>query len=108
MGRHNEMASRDMRGIAFVTLTVLPETFMAVRNCQPTRHLLHLLLQTLFSTGFLGFSGDGRVVSGWFWLYWLLTAVLTLAVYVGWYMFSNRTHSLSSSHIPTVVNRGKV
>ncbi|KAF2102984.1 hypothetical protein NA57DRAFT_71965 [Rhizodiscina lignyota] len=41
---------------------------------------------TLFSTSFFDFQpGDThKVVSGWIWLYWTVTAGLTLLVYVAW------------------------
>jgi Mg2+ and Co2+ transporter CorA len=71
----------DMQVIAAVTLLFLPGTFIA----------------TLFSTNFWNFQQDnqGRVVSKWVWLYWVVTAVLTSAVLAAWRIVSSlRTDGL--------------
>lgn len=65
--------STDMRIIAGVTLVFLPGTFTA----------------TLFGSGFFNFKPQGYV-SGWIWLYWVLTIGVTLAVLVIWWYFSSR------------------
>jgi phosphotransferase system glucose/maltose/N-acetylglucosamine-specific IIC component len=44
----------------------------------------------LFSTGFFDFKGDGPVVSHWFWLYWIFTLGLTIAVYILWSLLVNK------------------
>ena len=65
----------DMQVIAAVTLGFLPGTFVA----------------TLFSTSFWNFQtdNDGRLVSKWVWLYWVVTVVLTLAVLAAWRLVSS-------------------
>src|SRR4051794_2668467 len=63
--------STDMRIIAAVTLIFLPGTFTA----------------TLFSTTFFNFQHtvpDSRIVSGWIWLYFVVTVGLTVSVIVAW------------------------
>jgi Mg2+ and Co2+ transporter CorA len=67
-------SSADMQVIAAVTLGFLPGTFVA----------------TLFSASFWNFQPEnkGSVVSKWVWLYWVVAAVLTLAVLVGWRVVS--------------------
>ncbi|QKX57884.1 uncharacterized protein TRUGW13939_05004 [Talaromyces rugulosus] len=64
----------DMQIIAAVTLGFLPGTFMA----------------TLFSASFWDFQPDnqGRIVSSWVWLYWVLTVVLTVGVLAAWRIMS--------------------
>lgn len=63
-----------MKTLAFLTTLFLPGTFVA----------------TIFSTGMFEWkgnsdeSGDGRVVSKLFWVYWALAIPLTLVVAVGW------------------------
>lgn len=68
--------STDMRIIAVVTLMFLPGTFMA----------------TLFSSGFFNFlpSHSNQVVSKWIWLYFVLTGVTTLVVFLAWFQFSKK------------------
>lgn len=68
--------STDMRIIAVVTLMFLPGTFMA----------------TLFSSGFFNFlpTRSTQVVSGWIWLYFVLTGASTLLVFIAWYQFSKK------------------
>ena len=63
----------DMRVISVVTLIFLPGTFVA----------------TMFSTSFWDFSPDstGPRVSKWIWIYWLLTTLLTVAVFAAWRNF---------------------
>jgi hypothetical protein len=77
--------STDMRIIAAVTLVFLPGTFVA----------------TLFSTSFFNFpnssagdtagsssdpqSDSGQIVSSYIWIYFAITAALTLLVLAGWY-----------------------
>ncbi|PVI03793.1 hypothetical protein DM02DRAFT_695519 [Periconia macrospinosa] len=73
--KYTQMDSKDMRTIAAVTLGFLPATFMA----------------TLFSTSFFDFHTQDQVLSSWIWIYWLLTAFLTVVVYFGWYFYSRRT-----------------
>jgi len=48
-----------------------------------------MLSQTLFSSSFFDFQPADRpeIVSHWIWIYWLITAVLTLAVLGAWYYF---------------------
>ncbi|KNG50788.1 hypothetical protein TW65_01766 [Stemphylium lycopersici] len=60
----------DMRLITIITLIFLPGTFVA----------------TFFSTSFWNFAPDnkGSKVSSWVWLYFLLTAGLTLLVFLVW------------------------
>jgi hypothetical protein len=78
--------STDMRSIAVVTLLFLPGTFMA----------------TLFSAGFFNFipSNSPQVVSKWIWLYFLLTSVTTIFIFLGWHLFSTR----QSKEIMTGIN----
>jgi hypothetical protein len=77
--------STDMRIIAAVTLIFLPGTFVA----------------TVFSTGFFDWgngdptsssdnegSGGGKIVSGYIWVYFMLTGILTFVVLAGWILFS--------------------
>jgi hypothetical protein len=70
-------SSRDstaMKTPAFLTTLFLPGTFIA----------------TVFSTGMFNWqgdsknSGDGRVVSRLFWVYWAFAVPLIIAVAVGW------------------------
>jgi hypothetical protein len=72
-------SSRDsaaMKTLAFLTTLFLPGTFIA----------------TIFSTGMFDWkvgsddkdSGDSRVVSKLFWVYWAFTVPLTTLVGVGW------------------------
>lgn len=61
--------STDMRSIAVLTLVFLPATFVA----------------TFFSTGFYDFHvADDEIVSHWSWLFWVVSAVATLAVLLAW------------------------
>ncbi|KAF2464435.1 uncharacterized protein BDR25DRAFT_307171 [Lindgomyces ingoldianus] len=66
----NLMYGSDMRTIAIVTLIFLPGTFVA----------------TLFSASFWNFgpSNTGPIVSKWVWLYWVITGLLTVTVFVAW------------------------
>ena len=68
--------SGDMRIIAGVTLVFLPGTFMA----------------TFFSSSFFKFLPDGtsKVVSGWIWLYFVLTFVANAVVFLFWWYFSRQ------------------
>ena len=63
-----------MRIIAAVTLIFLPGTFIA----------------TLFSASFWNFqpTNTGPIVSKWVWLYWVITAVLTITVWGFWRGYS--------------------
>jgi hypothetical protein len=63
-----------MQVIAGVTLVFLPGTFVA----------------TLFSASFWDFQpgNTGRIVSGWVWLYFVTTILLTSIVLFGWQMSS--------------------
>ena len=49
-------------------------------------------MQTLFSTSFFDFKPQDQqnVVSGWIWLYFLLTALLTVIIQGSWYINSRR------------------
>ncbi|KAG8526387.1 uncharacterized protein KY384_000381 [Bacidia gigantensis] len=64
----------DMRINAAVTLIFLPGTFIA----------------TFFSTSFFDFQSRNDVVSGWIWLYFLFTVVLTMLVLGSWSFGSRR------------------
>ncbi|OCL11763.1 hypothetical protein AOQ84DRAFT_178356 [Glonium stellatum] len=66
--------STAMKIIATITTVFLPATFTA----------------TLFSTSFFNFQPkDGtHTVSGWFWLYWIFTIVLTVIILGIWYIIS--------------------
>lgn len=68
--------SLDMRIIAAVTLVFLPGTFMA----------------TMFGSGFFRFFPENstKIVSGWVWLYWVLTLGVTAIVLLVWWFFSKR------------------
>ncbi|KAF2848669.1 hypothetical protein T440DRAFT_151375 [Plenodomus tracheiphilus IPT5] len=75
--RDNEINHRygaDMRVITAITLVFLPGTFVA----------------TLFSASFWNFAPDntGSKVSGWVWLYFVATAILTLLVLSVWRGFT--------------------
>jgi Mg2+ and Co2+ transporter CorA len=65
--------SLDMRIIAAVTLIFLPGTFLA----------------TMFGSGFFRFfpEGSNKRISGWIWLYWVLTGAITGIVLLGWWAF---------------------
>lgn len=68
--------STDMRIIAAVTLVFLPGTFVA----------------SFFSTTFFNFqsSAGNSLVSRWFYLYWMVTFLLTIVVLCAWYYFAKR------------------
>lgn len=70
--------SKDMRIIAWVTLIFLPGTFTA----------------TLFSTSFFDFrlGNKEHIVSWWFWLYCLFTAIMTILILLVWYYFYRRSN----------------
>ncbi|KUL87517.1 hypothetical protein ZTR_04610 [Talaromyces verruculosus] len=77
MAKVTRRDSSDMRVIAGVTLLFLPATFTA----------------TLFSTSFFDFkpgSTDPHVMSGWFWLYWVVAVFLTLVVLASWLYTTHR------------------
>jgi Mg2+ and Co2+ transporter CorA len=94
----NEMAKTslkygaDMQVIAAVTLGFLPGTFIA----------------TLFSTSFWNFQPDnqGKVVSKWVWLYWIVTVVLTLAVLAAWRLVSKK--KAEGLELPPELELGKL
>lgn len=65
--------SASMRTIAMINLVTLPGTFTA----------------TFFSTSFFNFKTDSGVVSGWVWLYGVITIGLTVLLVSPWY-FSSR------------------
>ncbi|KAJ4378013.1 hypothetical protein N0V83_000843 [Neocucurbitaria cava] len=69
----NHRYGADMRLITAITLIFLPATFVA----------------TFFSSTFWDFapSNTGAKVSGWLWIYWVVTVVLTLMVLVVWRFF---------------------
>jgi len=65
--------SAAMVVISIVTIGFLPATFTA----------------TLFSTTFFNFQAQGQsVVSKWIWLYWAITAPLTIFIMGVWYFLS--------------------
>ncbi|RDL41641.1 uncharacterized protein BP5553_01620 [Venustampulla echinocandica] len=72
--------SSDMRIIANVTLAFLPATAAA----------------TFFSTSFFNFQTEGRIVSGWIWLYCVVCVGLTAIAFVAWY-WSTRGKALRKS-----------
>lgn len=84
--------SAAMRVIAVVTILFLPATFTAVRSVLLVYYLALLMnnLQTFFSTTFFDFKPQEqtRVVSGWIWLYFVITILLTAAIQVAWYVSS--------------------
>ena len=59
-------------------------------------------MATFFSAGFFSFlPGDStQIVSKYIWIYFLLTGVTTLLVFLGWYLFSER----ESKKIMTAMN----
>ena len=71
-----------MRVIAAITIFFLPATFTA----------------TFFSTTFFSFSADfdGSVYSGWLWLYFVVTVILTAVVVVGtWLLWKGKEKEIS-------------
>ncbi|KAF1850221.1 uncharacterized protein K460DRAFT_12379 [Cucurbitaria berberidis CBS 394.84] len=70
----NHRYGADMRLITAITLIFLPGTFVA----------------TFFSSSFWDFApgNTGSKVSGWVWLYWVVTIVLTLTVLFVWRWFT--------------------
>ncbi|KAI9660366.1 MAG: hypothetical protein M1821_009716 [Bathelium mastoideum] len=66
--------SADMRVIAVVTLLFLPATFVAPDN-------------------------DAKHVSSWYWLYWVVTFGLTLAIGLAWFWSSRVFAKKSTSHL---------
>ncbi|KAI0096585.1 hypothetical protein GGR51DRAFT_543135 [Nemania sp. FL0031] len=82
------MTARDgatMRVIAAVTILFLPATFVA----------------TLFSTSFFNFQDtSGPRISGWIWIYVLVTAVLTVAVQSVWAVISKRKAGKITQNLP--------
>nr|XP_036583666.1 uncharacterized protein CTRU02_06305 [Colletotrichum truncatum]KAF6792809.1 hypothetical protein CTRU02_06305 [Colletotrichum truncatum] len=78
--------SRQMRSIALVTMVFLPGTFFA----------------TLFSMTFFDWSpGEDKksLVSGYIWIYFLVTGVFTATTLViWWYFLSSRRKKLTSFH----------
>jgi hypothetical protein len=81
--------SAAMRVIAAATILFLPATFTAVSiflfGACPS-----LTWQTLFSTSFFNFQPTGHGVSSWIWLYWVVTATLTVIIQTTWYFMSRR------------------
>ncbi|KAH7411821.1 hypothetical protein DE146DRAFT_255853 [Phaeosphaeria sp. MPI-PUGE-AT-0046c] len=77
--------SRDsavMRVIAAITIFFLPPTFTA----------------TFFSTSFFSFNAnlDGKIYSGWLWLYFVVSAILTAIVVVGtWMLWKGKEKEIS-------------
>lgn len=73
-----EATARDsaaMVVISIVTIAFLPATFTA----------------TFFSTTFFNFQNQGQsVVSQWIWLYWAITAPLTIIIMGVWYLLSKK------------------
>ncbi|EPE24519.1 hypothetical protein GLAREA_08371 [Glarea lozoyensis ATCC 20868] len=74
MAKQSLQYGTDMQVIAGVTLVFLPGTFVV----------------TLFSASFWDFQpgNTGRIVSGWVWLYFLTTILLTSVVLFGWQISS--------------------
>lgn len=67
--------SHDMRAITIITLSFLPATFVA----------------TFFSTSFFDFSpAEGKMASGWLWIYWVVTVGLTMSILGGWLWISRK------------------
>lgn len=115
MAKLTQRDSTNMRIIAGVTLVFLPGTFTAVS----TFHITHLDRvsvasqtfnqfvnichpQTLFSTSFFGFQPritDPHVVSGWFWLYWVVTAPLTLFVLAAWLYVTHHENTKTNARL---------
>ncbi len=62
--------SQAMIAIAFITLVFLPPTFIS----------------TIFSTSFFDF-GDGGIVSGKFWIFWVITVPITVSANALWYRY---------------------
>jgi hypothetical protein len=73
-----EATARDsaaMVVISIVTIAFLPATFTA----------------TFFSTTFFNFQNQGQsVMSQWIWLYWVITAPLTIIIMGVWYLLSKK------------------
>jgi 3-mercaptopyruvate sulfurtransferase SseA len=59
-------------------------------------------LQTFFSTTFFDFNAnfDGRVYSPWLWLYFLVTAILTLLVVVGTWLLWKKEKAVVEKPTP--------
>ena len=100
-----------MRMIADMTIFFLPPTFVSVFSNQlyglthifpPLRSIVSLLYsyfkiliplsQNIFNTNIFNFQAkDGeRVVSKWIWLYCSLFGLLTVTVYIFWYIWSKK------------------
>lgn len=83
-----------MKAIAVVTMTFLPATFVAVSRPALIRlqdlNFTKLSLQSIFSMSFFHFEpsvGDMKesfVVSGKFWMYWVLAAPLSITALGFW------------------------
>ena len=73
VARASKRDSTDMRSIAVLTLVFLPGTFVA----------------TFFSTSFYNFHVIGKddLVSKYYWIFWVVTVVLTLSVLLIWWAF---------------------
>jgi hypothetical protein len=86
-----------MRAIAVVTCIFLPPTAVAVSfKCHDALinlgKLIPTLFQTFFSTSFWnwGPTDKSKVVSGWIWVYFLLTFMMTMILLLILYGMSNR------------------
>lgn len=89
---HTYLDSANMRMMTLINLLTLPGTFAAVSNSsialgQVSTFSKHF--QTFFSTGFFNFGphNPDSLVSKWIWVYFVVTAGLTiglLAYWLGW------------------------
>lgn len=93
--------STQMRSIALLTMIFLPGTYVAVRPntffrplSSPSK-LMTPLEQSFFAMPLFKWDADPtkkeRIYSDKFWIYWVVTASLTLAVIVVWVLFSCRS-----------------
>lgn len=95
--------SRHMRSISLVTMVFLPGTFFAVCKPRGQDPLPEMLAQTLtqvqsfFSMTFFNWTGDDNngqsgtskpTVSGYLWIYVVVSAVFTLLTVGSWWCFS--------------------
>lgn len=95
IARTTRTDSANMVVISAVTLVFLPATFTAVSVClPPSEAACANMAQTFFSTSFFDFhpTNPENRVSSWIWLYWTVTAVLTLIVMASWRVTRNYAH----------------
>jgi len=81
--------SSSMKTIAVLTIVFLPGTFVAVKSLQSLQRATLTLLQALFSMPMFNWQADSgtAVVSPRFWVYWAITAPLTIAVVLVWFIW---------------------